>query len=154
MKKLLTALCLGLWVGSVGAETKWITARDLDNQELKENKPLVKTLRDYVILDNDIKKCYFPELWNNPENIHDFLNEWSENDEAKFSRYTRIYYRLPYDKLPEEILKSMPEVTLHGEYENYLLREIWEKYQRTTTIKHKDDCEKIGNYIFNDLLTK
>lgn len=146
MKRILTAFCLGLIATTAIANT--------GKQKLEQKNALNKTLKEYVLLDNDIKKCYFPEMWEKPEDTNDLLTLWSEKEPSRFSLYTRIYYRLPYDKLPEDILKDMPEVVLHGEYENHQLDKVRRKYEKTTTVKQKKDCEKIGNYIHNELLKK
>lgn len=158
MKKLeiaLGVLVAAVLSGEAFAKTdqdgrEWITASDIDKKELLSNAQLDKILKDYVILDNDIKKCYFPELWQSKDK--NALDKLYEQNEKQFWLYTRIYYRLPYAKLPESILKNMSEGALGGEYEDYQLSQVLKKYQNKTSIKTKKDCNKIHNFV-DELLT-
>ena len=110
----------------------------------------IRILKAYVILDNDIQKCYFPEIWKAKNN--DALDKLRQQDEGRFSLYTRIYYRLPYAKLPKQILQGMDSTDLNGVYANSQLSAMKEKYKQTTSIKSKKDCQKIGKFIFEELL--
>lgn len=160
MKKLLIGLTLLAFV-SANAETidsegrKWVTASDIENSANVENvdETLAKQLKDYVILDNDIHYCYFPEIWE-ADGDTTILDKWEENDDErhKASLYYRIFYRLPYAKLPQSIVKKMDTTSLHDESNVPPLNDFYEVYKRETSIKKESDCAKIGDYIYNDLL--
>ncbi|MDH2997162.1 hypothetical protein A1D22_05685 [Pasteurellaceae bacterium LFhippo2] len=136
MKKLLTALMVGLLALPVMA--------DIPDSKVKE----------FIIKDNDITKCYFPEIWKNPDDMHDILNKWaeSEKDKGRFSLFTRIYYRLPYAILGDYIDDVfINDNTYDHNFETQRSR-LTAKYGRTTTVKSKKDCKKIGEFIYEDLL--
>lgn len=155
MNKLTVFLAaLGLSVGVMAKNVdqdgrEWISASDVDKSPLSGTE-LKRILKAYVILDNDIQKCYFPEIWKAKNN--DALDKLRQQDEGRFSLYTRIYYRLPYAKLPEQILQGMDSTDLNGVYANSQLSAMKEKYKQTTSIKSKKDCQKIGKFIFEELL--
>lgn len=134
-----------------GDGRKWITATDLNHSEMSKSE-LDEALKNYVILDNDIHKCFFPEIWAQPENQIDFLDKWAEDEKGRFSLYTRIFYRLPYAKLPQEIIDKMDNTSLRDEVSTPPLSDFYEQYQKTTSIKTNDDCERISEFITDDLL--
>ena len=142
MKKLTLFLAaLGLSVGVMAKNVdqdgrEWISASDVDKSPLSDTE-LKRILKAYIILDNDIQKCYFPEIWKAKNN--DALDKLRQQDEGRFSLYTRI-------------LQGMDSTDLNGVYANSQLSAMKEKYKQTTSIKSKKDCQKIGKFIFEELL--
>lgn len=165
MKKGLIGLVLALAVGQLNAESidsegrKWITATDIERAEVIDihniDTALAQQLKEYVILDNDIHKCYFREMWDSSDDDLTILNKWWEEGGVgrhKFSLYGRIFYRLPYAKLPKQILDKMDNTSLRDEVSVPPLPYFYEKYKGETTIKTDKDCEKIIRYIEEDLM--
>lgn len=151
MKKLLTALCLGLWVGSVGAETKWITARDLDNQALKQ-MPVKLVNEQTVRLEqanwNTWLMCTLPEVWNaeNPDEVLE--NAAKETDPEKrwvFSVYIREHYKIMENYYSDE--EYYEELSIGGPLLNKyhaILQQIPETERKATLVKDcKEDWGKV-----------
>ena len=88
MKKLTLFLAaLGLSVGVMAKNVdqdgrEWISASDVDKSPLSDTE-LKRILKAYIILDNDIQKCYFPEIWKAKNN--DALDKLRQQDEGRFS---------------------------------------------------------------------
>lgn len=159
MKRILTTFLISLFPFTLNAKTidqegrRWITANDVKIEY--KTKMTKEQMRDYVMLDNNIKYCYFNEIWKNPQKENEYLEKWSsdENDRFRFNLFFRIYYRLPYANLPEDIINQMTEGVVHDEYKVKALDNIRKKYERKTSIKSQKECQKIGEYV-EELLTK
>lgn len=158
MKSILTALLLGLFASTLNAKTvdqegrTWITATDI---EVVEDEKLSKVLKSYVFLYNDIMFCYFPEIFSLKDGqLNQYLSKMEQEEPSRFSLYTRIFYRLPYARLPESFLdrKQGDILHLHDEFSIEPLDKIYGKYQTHTNIKHKKQCKKIGEFIHQNLL--
>lgn len=131
MKKLLIAL-FGLVV---------ITA---NGQEID----LDRIFKQFVIQNNNLNKCLFPEIYRSKEGDNSILENWW-NDQENNGRMKRAYYlklkmRLAQKIMPLELADDFWDGKLSNE-QQYALNNAKQKYKKTTNA----NCKNVRKYAFN-----
>lgn len=135
MKKLGVFL-MALWV-SVGVTAK---QTDIDN-----------LFKEYVIQDNNINKCLFPDIYRSTDRGETVLDKWwsdtENNGRMKRAYYLKLKMRLAQRVLPSEVAESFlfsHSPKYQDEYKQALTR-----YSKKTSIKSKKECKKVVEFATN-----
>lgn len=138
MKKRLLIL-LGLITGFANSEMSVLTA----------NKDTAGIFKNFVIQDNNLNKCLFPEIYRSSDRGITVLDRWwddvENNGRLKRSHYLKLKMRLAQNVMPQ----SLAEDFLSGELPDELDKQYQialKKYAKTTTLKGKNACDKVGQY--------
>lgn len=132
MKKFL-ALCLGLMATVAVAKTTPNTDH---------------IFKEYIIQNNNLDKCLFPEIYQGNEN--EVLEKWwsdtENNGRMKRAHYLKLKMRLAQKVMPAD----MAEKFLFGgtTYQN-AYEQAKKRYGNTVSIKSKKACEKVGIFATN-----
>ncbi|MGX3066021.1 hypothetical protein [Ursidibacter arcticus] len=159
MKKQLTALLLSLLACSAFAEKtdqegrKWITATDLS--EIKSSSPKPKALnvkkifKQFIIQDNNINKCLFPEIYQSNDRGSEIIDKWwndTENDgRLKRSHYLKLKMRLAQKIMPANLAEDYLFNGLSPELQKQF-EQVEKRYAKTVSIKSMNECRRIGKY--------
>lgn len=130
MKKLLIVL-FGLAVSVVNAQ----------EQELE------RIFKQFVIQNNNIDKCLFPEIYQSNDK-NEVLEKWWDDVEnglrMKRAYYLKLNRRLVQKILPEELADDFWDGKLSHEQQS-VLNNAKQKYKKTTNA----NCKNVRKYAFN-----
>ncbi|OOF53891.1 hypothetical protein [Rodentibacter genomosp. 2] len=137
MKRILTALWVGFLATTVNA-----------NEQIA-NKETAGIFKNFVIQDNNLNKCLFPEIYRSTDRGIALLDKWWDDVEnggrLKRSHYLKLKRRLAQNIMPE----SLSEDFLSGELPDELDKQYQvalKKYAKMTTLKGKNACRQVGQY--------
>ncbi|KAE9539229.1 hypothetical protein HT665_01445 [Ursidibacter maritimus] len=157
VKKQLTALLISLFACSAFAENidqegrKWVTASDLSTIKSSSPKALdiKKIFKQFIIQDNNINKCLFPEIYQSNDRGSEIIDKWWNDIEnegrLKRSHYLKLKMRLAQKIMPANLAEDYLFNGLSPEWQKQF-DQAEKRYAKIVSIKSMDECRIIGKY--------
>lgn len=137
MKRMLTVLWVGLFATMVNA-----------NEPIAD-KETASIFKNFVIQDNNLNKCLFPEIYHSADRGNAVLDKWWNDVEnggrLKRAHYLKLKMRLAQNVMPEALAENFWAGELSYELDKQYQTAL-KKYAKTTTLKGKNACDKVGQY--------
>lgn len=129
---------------------KWLLGLLLLPMMAMANEPKVKEVfREYVIQDNNLNKCLFPEIYQSSDRGSEALERWWQ-DAENGGRQKRAYYLKLKIRLAQKIMPSeMAEQFLFKGAYDAEYKQALKHYPKKVTIKSNKECGNVSQYAIH-----
>lgn len=103
--------------------------------------------REYIIQENNLNKCLFPEIYRSSDRGQTILNQWwedADNGRMKRAYYLKLKIRLAQRIMPSAMAQQFLGGSLSSQFE-----QAQKRYLKKTSIKSLKECQKVRIFATN-----